>query len=82
MSSGHGFRLECLVKYDLEVYDAFMSLFDTFPIAAVFGKVIFLAHGGISESLKKLSDIDFIYRFREPPKRGIFCDILLVRCEI
>ena len=76
MSSGYGFRTECLVKYDLEVYDAFMDLFDTLPIAAVVGNMAFLVHGGISEKLKKPSDINLICRFRDPPKKGIFCDML------
>ena len=76
MASGYGFRKECLIKYDEEVYFAFADLFDTFPIAAVINNLIFLVHGGLSNKLQKISDINLINRFREPPAKGLFCDIL------
>lgn len=33
-------------------------------------------HGGISPELKSLKDLNKINRFKEPPKSGLFCDIL------
>jgi serine/threonine-protein phosphatase 2B catalytic subunit len=37
----------------------------------------FLAiHGGISPDLKTLEDLNNIKRVKEPPRTGLFCDIL------
>ena len=76
MTSGYGFRIEVLVKYDLEVYEAFIDLFCALPIAGLLNNMIFLVHGGISSRLKTLADVNLIQRFREPPTKGILCDLL------
>ena len=76
MTSGYGFRIETMVKYDLEVYQAFVDLFDTLPIAAILNNAIFLVHGGLSRKLTKVSEIELIQRFREPPRDGVLCDLL------
>jgi serine/threonine-protein phosphatase 2B catalytic subunit len=33
MTTHFNFRTECIMKYDLEVYDLFMDAFDTLPLA-------------------------------------------------
>jgi serine/threonine-protein phosphatase 2B catalytic subunit len=76
MSSFFNFREEVLYKFDSEVYDALMEAFDCLPLSAVVNKKFIALHGGISPQLKTLKDFASFDRFREPPKSGIFCDIL------
>jgi serine/threonine-protein phosphatase 2B catalytic subunit len=71
MTSSFNFRSECLYKYDQEVYEAFISLFEAMPIAAVINGKFLAVHGGISPELKTLDDINKIIRFSEPLKKGI-----------
>lgn len=44
-----GFEGEVLIKYDREVYDKFLELFNALPIAAVVEKSVFVVHGGIGK---------------------------------
>ena len=47
------FSMECEKKVSTEVYEKFMSVFDTFPIAAVLECELgrwFCCHGGLGES--------------------------------
>ena len=53
-----------------------MDSFDLFPLACVVNNKFLALHGGISPELKTLDDIKKIDRFKEPPKAGIFCDLL------
>ena len=52
------FREECVTKYDQEVYDAFMDMFDAFPLAATVNGLYLCMHGGISPELFEISDIN------------------------
>lgn len=76
MTSFFNFRNECLYKYDQEVYDMFMDSFDLFPLACIINCRFLAVHGGISPDLKNVEDINLVDRFKEPPKQGIFCDLL------
>lgn len=71
MTSTFNFRKECLIKYDQEVYDHFIELFQTLPLAAVVNGKFLAVHGGISPELKTLADINKINRIREPAKTGL-----------
>lgn len=53
-----------------------MDLFDTIPISAIINKRFIAFHGGISPELKTIKDLNKIDRFQEPPKQGLFCDLL------
>lgn len=53
-----------------------METFDALPIACMVNNKFLALHGGISPELKTLKDLNDIDRFAEPPKSGIFCDIL------
>ena len=53
-----------------------MDSFDNFPLACVVNGKFLALHGGISPELKTLDDIKRIDRFKEPPRQGVFCDIL------
>ena len=46
------------------------------PIAADVNNDYLCMHGGISQELTKVSDIDKINRFIEPPLSGFLCDLL------
>jgi serine/threonine-protein phosphatase PP1 catalytic subunit len=48
LDSGHGFQDEVVKKYDIDLYDAFLSYFNTLPVAAVIENQVFVVHGGIS----------------------------------
>ncbi|CAD8093065.1 unnamed protein product [Paramecium sonneborni] len=53
-----------------------MDSFDLFPLACVVNNKFLAIHGGISPDLKTLEDIKKIDRYHEPPRSGLFCDIL------
>jgi serine/threonine-protein phosphatase 2B catalytic subunit len=76
LTSFFNFKQECDVKYDQEVYDRVMESFDALPIACSINDKFLAVHGGISPDIRKISDINKINRFQEPPKEGAFCDLL------
>ena len=76
MTETFTFRQEVNLRYDLEVYDLFMEIFDAMPISAQIAKKYLAMHGGISPELSRLDQIDSIDRFQEIPLDGIFCDLM------
>ena len=76
MTSMFSFRKECVYKYDLEVYEAFMSSFDTLPMACIVNNSFLAVHGGLSPDLVSLKDIENLNRFVEPARSGLQCDML------
>lgn len=76
MTAFFNFRDECEYKYDLTVYYAFMEFFDTLPVAAVIDNKFLCLHGGLSPDLDLLNQLGVINRFQEPPRAGLFCDLL------
>lgn len=72
----YGFYDECKRKYGVKLYKSFLDAFNTLPLCAVVGNRIFCSHGGLSQYLDKLSDIDCIERFGPVPDHGLFCDLL------
>ncbi len=65
-----------LHKYDAEIYNRVMEVFDMLPIGAIVNNKFFTVHGGLSPSFKKISSLNKIDRFKEIPRNGLFCDIL------
>jgi serine/threonine-protein phosphatase 2B catalytic subunit len=51
MTESFTFREEVLQRYDIEVYDLFMEVFDALPISALIAKKYLAMHGGISPEL-------------------------------
>jgi serine/threonine-protein phosphatase 2B catalytic subunit len=49
MTGLYNFKAEVLIKYDQEVYDNFIEMFDMLPIACVINNNFFCVHGGISD---------------------------------
>jgi serine/threonine-protein phosphatase 2B catalytic subunit len=76
MTTFFNFRAECLYKYDLEVYEAACATFDVLPLACIINKKFLALHGGISPELITLEDLARVSRFNEPPRQGLFCDVL------
>jgi len=76
MTENFTFREEAITRYDLDVYNLFMELFDNMPLSAVVDDKYFAMHGGISPDLTRLEQIDKLNRFQEVPLDGIFCDLL------
>jgi serine/threonine-protein phosphatase 2B catalytic subunit len=76
MTSFFNFRAEVLNKYDEETYDLFMEVFDALPIGCIVNNRFLALHGGLSPDLKTIEDLNKIERNIEPPRSGIFCDIL------
>eukprot|EP00762_Andalucia_godoyi_P001685 ANDGO_07134.mRNA.1 Serine/threonine-protein phosphatase 2B catalytic subunit 2 len=70
------FKKECIYKYDIEVYEAFMNCFDCLPLGALLNGRFLCIHGGLSPDILSLADIESINRFREPPPSGPMCDLL------
>ena len=76
MTSVFNFREECLAKFDQEVYDVFLEMFDCLPISAIINGKFIAFHGGISPELKTIADLNKVDRFKEPPPSGLICDLL------
>lgn len=75
----NNFRFEGEVKkkYDESVYECFCELFCYLPLGHVLNKKVMVVHGGIfSQDGVTLEDIKKENRFREPPEKGIMCEIL------
>jgi len=58
MTESFTFREEVLDRYDVEVYDLFMEVFDALPIAALVANKYLAMHGGISPDLVKIDQIN------------------------
>lgn len=58
MASSYGFMNECLEKYDQEIYEKIMEIFDHLPVAAVINGNYLCVHGGISPSIQNCTDIN------------------------
>lgn len=74
----YGFKGEVEAKYkDNGVYEAFSEFFCGLPLAYVINKKVMVCHGGLPSwngvTLKEIRDI---YRFVEPPEKGLMCDLL------
>lgn len=76
MTSFFNFRDECKYKYDQEVYEIIMESFDLMPLSCIVNGKFLALHGGISPDLRTLDDIKKLDRFKEPPRQGLFCDML------
>jgi len=53
-----------------------MDSFDLMPLACIVNGKFLALHGGISPELKTIDDIKKVDRFKEPPRQGLFCDLL------
>ncbi|ODV80770.1 Metallo-dependent phosphatase [Suhomyces tanzawaensis NRRL Y-17324] len=70
------FKSECLHKYSATLYEESLRSFNALPLAAIMNKQFFCVHGGLSPELKTLDELVKLDRFREPPTKGLMCDLL------
>lgn len=64
MTTYFTFREEVVAKYDVEVYDAFMDMFDNLPLVCVVNGLYLCMHGGISPDMFEIQDVNLkINRF-------------------
>jgi serine/threonine-protein phosphatase PP1 catalytic subunit len=78
-----GFKTECIDRFGdvngLCAWSSFLAAFNHLPLAAVVGKRLFCVHGGISEDLPNVADMEADPRFRRPLdnlKQGPVLDLL------
>eukprot|EP00484_Ammonia_sp_Unknown_P027482 CAMPEP_0197031932 /NCGR_PEP_ID=MMETSP1384-20130603/10749_1 /TAXON_ID=29189 /ORGANISM="Ammonia sp." /LENGTH=544 /DNA_ID=CAMNT_0042461517 /DNA_START=121 /DNA_END=1755 /DNA_ORIENTATION=- len=76
LTSFFNFKDECLYKYNLELYDLVMNMFDNLPIAATINGKFLCCHGGLSPDISTVRDIEELDRHQEVPREGPFCDLL------
>lgn len=76
MTQSLNFGAECLEKYDQEIYDLFIELFNFLPLSAVINGKFIAVHAGISPQLRNIQNINNFDRFDEIPRSGLMCDIL------
>ena len=73
----YGFENEVKAKYDAGVYECFLELFKSLPLAHVINDKILVLHGGLfSQDGVTLEDIKKVDRFGEIPEQGIMCELL------
>jgi serine/threonine-protein phosphatase 2B catalytic subunit len=63
MTESFTFREEVVNRFDNQVYEAFMELFDALPIACVVDDKYLAMHGGISPDLNLIEEINSVNRF-------------------
>jgi serine/threonine-protein phosphatase 2B catalytic subunit len=63
MTESFTFREEVVNRFDNQVYEAFMELFDALPIACVVDDKYLARHGGISPDLNLIEEINSVNRF-------------------
>lgn len=64
INSSYGFRSECLERFgNCNVFNLFNDAFKFLPLACIVNNEIFCVHGGISEKIKSLQDIEKLDAF-------------------
>ena len=63
MTESFTFREEVISRFDNEVYEAFMDLFDALPISCLVDDKYLAMHGGISPELDNIDQINEVQRF-------------------
>jgi serine/threonine-protein phosphatase 5 len=77
MNKIYGFEGEVKHKYDVNVFNLFLEVFQQLPLASTIDNKVFITHGGLScENDVSMDDIRKIKRGCEPPESGIFSDLL------
>jgi protein phosphatase len=76
LSRFYGFSDEIVGKYSETVYRATIVLFRELPLAAVVGERVFCVHGGLSPSLRRLSEFETLAKPLDFADKGLFQDMV------
>jgi serine/threonine-protein phosphatase PP1 catalytic subunit len=79
VNANYGFLEECKERFGLDAEQVFNTVNNCLmflPLASIINQKIFCVHGGISPSLKKISDIGKIKRDTIIPNDGLLCDLM------
>lgn len=76
MTTYYNFKMECEKKYNSQMYDDFVDLFMMLPLAALIDNKYFAVHGGISPTIRTLTELQKIDRQVEIPESGTMCDLM------
>lgn len=58
----YGFYDECKRRYSIKLWRMFTHIFRFMPVAAVIGKRIYCAHGGLSPQLRSIDDLKMVMK--------------------
>jgi serine/threonine-protein phosphatase PP1 catalytic subunit len=72
----YGFYDECKRRFSIKLWKVFSDCFNCMPVAGLIDKKIMCMHGGLSPDMKKISDLDKIFRPIEVPDTGMLCDLV------
>ncbi|XP_023173482.1 serine/threonine-protein phosphatase alpha-3 isoform-like [Drosophila hydei] len=72
----YGFFDECKRRYTVKLWKMFVDCYNCMPVAAIISDRIFCCHGGLSQKLMELKDIDLLTRPCDVPDKGLLCDLL------
>ena len=72
----YGFYDECKRRISVKCFKKITNLFNILPITALIDENILCMHGGLSEDLKKLEQLNKIARPTEIPDEGLLCDLV------
>jgi len=72
----YGFYDECKRRYSIKLWRKFGDVFNCLPVAAIVEDKIFCMHGGLSQDLVDLDQINQIKRPTDVPDEGLLCDLL------
>ncbi|CAI2295164.1 unnamed protein product [Caenorhabditis sp. 36 PRJEB53466] len=71
----YGFYLECHKRYSTALYEAYQLAFYCMPLCAVVSNKIICMHGGISEDLIDLAQLEKVDRPCDIPDIGVIADL-------
>ena len=67
----YGFMRECLAKYDVDVFDEFIEVFNWLPIVTIVNDRVCVLHGGLCRSGADLETINTVPRHLFRPARKV-----------
>lgn len=77
MNKMYGFEDECKYKYSNRIFEMFSQSFETLPLATIVNNNYIIMHGGLpSDPNSTIDDIRNIDRFSQPPREGLFMELL------